>query len=283
MQEKVTGEKLKLRCVHMYEAAQRWWAENGVSSEHGTEKFLDTPQGMVRVLEYGFENENAPLLFNLHGGGWILLHAESDEYLVSRISRLSGVRIVSIDYPKGPDNPFPTALEASYHIIKKYAGSSPVGVMGQSAGGNIAAALSILSRRRGDINIACQILNYPVLDLVTDAYDKPAPDPEHMPASKSYIFAACYAGASDRSDPLISPLFASDGELKNAPDAFFTVCGIDALRREALGYEERLRSLGVKTEVREFESMRHAFTTEDLPETAEAAGYIAEFVRKKLF
>ena len=248
----------------------------------GRETFADTSYGRVRVLEYGFERADAPLLFDLHGGGWVLLHADSDEYLITELLKRAPVRVVSIDYPKGPDNPFPAALESAYEIIRAYAQGKSVGVMGQSAGGNMAAALCLLAARRGDADIAYQILDYPVLDLLTDAYEKPEPDPEGMPASLADAFTACYTGDADRGDPLISPLYAGPDELKKTPPAFMLVCGIDALRGEALAYEEKLRACGVQTTLCEFPAMRHAFTNAEIPETAEAAGRIADFINERL-
>jgi len=280
--ERVKGEKLRERCAHIYEAAQRWWAENGVPSVLGRERFIDTSRGPVRVLEYGFERAGAPLLFNLHGGGWMLLHADADEYLVTEILKKAPVRVVSIDYLKGPDNPFPAALESSYEVIRAYARGKPVGVMGQSAGGNMAASLCLLAARRGDVRFSYQVLDYPVLDLLTDAYLKPEPDPEGMPASLADAYSACYAGDADRGDPLLSPLFAAPEELKKTPPAFVLACGIDALRREALSYAEKLKESGVPATLCEFTAMRHAFTNAAIPETAEAADKIAAFINERL-
>ncbi len=278
MTERVTGQRLMERCRHIYEAGRRWWSENGVISKTGRERYIKTVGEPVRVLEYGFENENAPLVFDFHGGGWMLSRADADEYLINGVLRRVKARIVSVDYPMGPDNRFPKALFTAYDIIKAY-GEKNIGVMGQSAGGNMSAALCIMAARRGDLKIGFQILNYPVLDLYTSPYEKPEPDPELVSATLAEAFTYGYARDLDRRDPLLSPLFAYDGELKGLPPALILACGIDAQREDALIYEKRLRENGVETVLRDFPETRHSFTDYDTPETEKAAGCIAEFIK----
>ena len=281
MSEKLTKEQLAVKSRHLYAAACRSWNETGVPASVGKERFIPTPYGDVRVLEYGFENENAPILFDLHGGGWMFLHADADEYMNTSICKKTGVRIVAIDYPKGPDAPFPAALESSYEIMRRYAAGKPVGVMGHSAGGNMSAALCLLAHRREDFKIAYQVLDYPVLDLDMSPYDKPEPDPD-SPASISELFTVGYAAEHDTTDPLISPALMSDDELSHMPPALMIVCGIDALRNEGLEYEARLKALGVETELRDFPTMKHAFTNRPFPETDEAIGYMSDFVLRHI-
>jgi len=87
----------------------------------GRQKFVKTSHGEIKVLEYGFSSSQiTPLFVDLHGGGFLLMSAESDEPMNLYFREKTNVKIISIDYPKAPENPFPIAVEAIYEIIEHY-------------------------------------------------------------------------------------------------------------------------------------------------------------------
>ena len=145
------------------------------------ENYVDTTHGKIRVLEYGFDSPDiAPLYVDLHGGGFILLSADFDEPMNLMLREKTGIKIISIDYPKAPESPYPIAIEAIYEVVQHYVENSAkykinpdnIGIGGFSAGGNFAAVLSIQANERNDFKFQYQILGVPSLDLAKGAENK---------------------------------------------------------------------------------------------------------------
>ena len=86
-----------------------------------SERYVGTSRGNIRVLEYGFDSKDKrPLYVDIHGGGWALLFPEFDEKINLRILKETKVRIISMDYPKAPQHPYPAGIEAVYEVIRHY-------------------------------------------------------------------------------------------------------------------------------------------------------------------
>lgn len=150
----------------------------------GTEMFLDTDVGRVRVLAYGLDDPTVrPLFVNIHGGGFVMGSAEMDDRFMPGIAMGAGVKILSIDYSLAPEAPFPVALEECYAVVKyakEHAAElnidpARMAVGGHSAGGNFSAALCLLDAVRKELGLRAVILDYPPLDIATDPYLKPRP------------------------------------------------------------------------------------------------------------
>ena len=142
----------------------------GVEVENRTFPGLAVP---VRVYRPAGGATGLPVVLNHHGGGWVLGSTETCDWLCSTVSRAVGAVVVSVDYRLAPADPFPAAVEDAYAALEWCAGHgaelgadpSRLAVMGDSAGGNLAAVVCLLARDRSGPAIAQQTLIYPATDL----------------------------------------------------------------------------------------------------------------------
>lgn len=259
-------------------------------SKNGTERFIDTSHGKVRVLEYGFNQaEITPLYIDMHGGGFVFLKADADEAMNTYFNEQTGVKIVSIDYPKAPEKPYPAAVEAVYEIALHYVGNAAeygidptrVGIGGHSAGANLATVTCIRAKEKGDLSIKLQILDYPPLDIHTDPFLKPTPKKAISP-KMAVMFNACYVEPERASEPYVSPVFAAAEQLMGLPTALVIVAGQDSLHDEGVRYADLLKDAGVAVELHDFKSSAHGFTYDTSPEAKRAHKLMADFLKNHI-
>jgi acetyl esterase/lipase len=209
-----------------------------------------------------------PAVLFFHGGGYIFGHIDLFDGPVSRYVSASGVPMLSVEYRRAPEHPYPTPLEDAYAALRwlnehaSELGVDPerVGVMGDSAGGGMAAALTILARERGGPKIARQILLMPMLDDRTRT-----PDPHIAPyALWSYddsatAWPALLGEAAGGPDV---PVTAAPARLEDAtglPPAYIEVGQIDVFRDEDLAYATKLSRGGVPVEFHLHPGVPHEF------------------------
>jgi acetyl esterase/lipase len=209
-----------------------------------------------------------PAVLFFHGGGYIFGHIDLFDGPVSRYVSASGVPMLSVEYRRAPEHPFPTPLEDAYAALRwlhdraAEVGVDPnrVGVMGDSAGGGMAAALTILARERGGPKIARQILLMPMLDDRTRT-----PDPYIEPhALWSYDDSATAWPAllGDAAGGPDVPPTAAPARLEDAtglPPAYIEVGQIDVFRDEDLAYVTKLSRAGVPVEFHLHPGAPHEF------------------------
>jgi len=254
------------------------------------EIFVDTEFGTVRTLWYGFKNaEKASVFFDLHGGGFVLGSAGMDEGMNLELSRQVGCKIISIDYAKAPDFPYPAAVNQVYAVVKhvfenadKYAiDCNKMAIGGHSAGGNLATVACLKAKKEGDFQFICQILDYPALDLATDPLEKPQPKGAISP-DMAMMFNACYIEPSQAREPYASPVYAALEDLEGMPPALFILAGGDSLHDEGAKYCSMLKAAGVATECHEYPNSPHGFTYQRSANTTDAVSKMAAFLRKYL-
>lgn len=229
-----------------------------------------------------------PALFlNFHGGGYVIALPEQDDLYCAFLSQKAGVVVVNVDYAVAPQAKFPVAIEQGVDVLNwlvanaKQQGwdATRIVVGGQSAGGGIATAVARSARDAGSPTITLQVLNFPPLDLVTQAKDKPHPMPKPMlTPALGHIFDAAYAPFAVRSHPHISPaavqnLALVDGKhpLAGMPRTLLTTAELDILREEGDRYGEALRAGGVAVTYREFAGVDHGFLGAEPVATAREA------------
>jgi acetyl esterase/lipase len=209
-----------------------------------------------------------PAVLFFHGGGYIFGHIDLFDGPVSRYVSASGVPMLSVEYRRAPEHPFPTPLEDAYaalrwlhdHAAEVGVDPNRVGVMGDSAGGGMAAALTILARARGGPKIARQILLMPMLDDRTRT-----PDPYIEPhALWSYDDSATAWPAllGDAAGGPDVPPTAAPARLEDAtglPSAYIEVGQIDVFRDEDLAYVTKLSRAGVPVEFHLHPGAPHEF------------------------
>lgn len=253
-------------------------------------RYIDTSIGAIRVLEYGFEEHTVtPLYFDLHGGGFVLMTADSDDAINRYLRKETGVKIVSIDYPKAPDYPFPAALDAVYEVALHYIrnaeqyfiDASRVGIGGHSAGANLSTVTCMRAKEKGDVRFRYQVLDYPPLDLYTSPFEKPLPK-RAIPPQLARMFNRCYADPEQTRHPHVSPIYAGKEDLVGLPPAIMIVAGLDSLHDEGLLYAKMLSEAGVEVEVHDFEHAAHGFTLKPGSDTQRALELMASFVNRHM-
>jgi acetyl esterase len=235
----------------------------------GTELFLETRAGRVRVLAYRLdEPDPLPLFVNIHGGGFVLGSPEMDDPFLPRVAERAGVKILSIDYGLAPEAPFPQALDQCYAVVryaKERAGElgidpERIAVGGHSAGGNLSAGICLLDAERRELGLKALVLDYPPLDLHTDAYLKPRPK-KAIPPKMARLFDAAYCGTREAAkNPLISPVFADAEHLRTFPPTLMLSASEDSLAPEEAAFKDQLLAAGVPVTYKLFQGATHGFT-----------------------
>ncbi len=225
----------------------------------------------------------APSILFIHGGGWVSGGVDSLDYLCANLCDRLGVGVVAVDYRLAPEHPFPAGLEDCYTALVWVAAraNGPVVVVGDSAGGNLAAALCLLAQQRNGPTIAQQALIYPSLDatLASPSAAEPQPGP-----SRDELAGVLqhYIGDHDPRDPLVSPIFAPSH--RGLPRAFIATAHWDLLRDDGARYADLLRAAGVAVRHVNYPDMPHGFlsTPKLLPDAPGALADIVAAIRPHL-
>jgi acetyl esterase len=209
------------------------------------------------------------ILLHLHGGGWVGGGIANDDARCRAIAHRAGIIVVSVGYRLAPEHKFPAGLEDAYAAllwINRHAadiGCNPhgIGISGTSAGGNLAAATTILARDRNGPQIKCQILAYPICDTTMSqpSYTENASGPLLTTRMVDWFISQYLPTGANRLDPLIAPLHASD--LSGLPPALILTAGCDPLRDEGAQYAARLQAAGVTVVCTCYPGMAHGFLT----------------------
>lgn len=244
----------------------------------------------VRVYhgsDHGSDHEGAPVVLFCHGGGFVLCDLDSHDGFCRAIADATGAVVVSVDYRRAPEHPFPAAPEDAYTALRWAARTYPgrrIAVAGDSAGATLATVLTLLSRDRGGPGIAFQALYYPMLDPARSR-------PSHRENGQGYFLTSDHlrwywdqylSAPADRADPYAAPLACAD--LSGLPPAYVVTAGLDPLRDEGLAYAEALTAAGVPVEAHHYAGMFHGFLSmaAALPEAAEACATAFAALRKGL-
>lgn len=207
-----------------------------------------------------------PILVYFHGGGWVLGNLDTHDVLCRALSRGAHAVAVSVDYRLAPEHPFPAAAEDAYaatawtatHATELGADPARLAVVGDSAGGNLAAVTCLLARERGAPHIAFQALIYPVIDH----YDPG--QPSYFQNADGYSLTRdgmiwywdhYLPNTNDADNPLASPLRAPD--LRDLPPALVVTAEYDPLRDEGEAYAERLRAADVPVTLHRYDGTIH--------------------------
>lgn len=214
--------------------------------------------------------EPAPLLVFYHGGGWTIGDLDTHDQLCRLTCRDADVHVLSIDYRLAPEHPAPAAVDDAYAAFRwahEHAGDlgaipGQVAVGGDSAGGNLAAVVSLLARDDGGPTPALQWLLYPRTDFTAQTRSLSL-FAEGFLLTKHDMdwFESEYLDGSgvDAADPRVSPLLAES--LSGLPPALITVAGFDPLRDEGERYATALRAAGNAVDFRCMGSLTHGFAS----------------------
>jgi acetyl esterase len=213
--------------------------------------------------------EPLPVLVYLHGGGFTVGNLETSDSTATELANASGCAVVNVDYRLAPEHPFPTPLEDCYAALSwvvDHAGAlgvdgARIAVGGDSAGGNLSAAVCLLAKQRGGPAVRFQLLIYPCVDARM-SYPSIKQNGEGYLLTETgmrWFWDNYLAGGADPEDPLLSPVYASVDDLAGLPPALVITAEYDPLRDEAEAYAERLRQAGVPVETSRYDGMVHGF------------------------
>ena len=209
-----------------------------------------------------------PVIVYFHGGGWTIGNVEQYDPITRQVANATGAIVVSVDYRLAPEHPFPAPLDDCWRALSwtaEHAASfggdgTRLAVMGDSAGGNLAAVCALLARDAGAPDVAMQVLVYPAVDggtLDTESYRENARGYLLTLDDMVWCYACYTAGGSDPADWRISPLRAAD--LHGVAPAVVVTAEFDPLRDEGDAYARRLAESGVPVAHYRYEGMIHAF------------------------
>lgn len=253
------------------------------------DRTIPGPAGEIPVRVYTPEGTAPlPVIVYIHGGGWVIGSLAGSDAFCRRFAQGTGCVVVSVDYRLAPEHRFPAAVDDSFAAVEWVAqnaaeiGGDPerIVVSGDSAGGNLAAAVTIRARERGGPKIAYQVLFCPAVDHTTDK-------PSHTANASGYLletrdmewFWNHYApDVEARNHPEAAPLRAES--LAGLPPAYVITADLDPLRDEGDAYAKRLQEEGVQVTHRSYPGVIHDFCIMPLTSGLAALGEAMAAVRQ---
>jgi acetyl esterase len=234
----------------------------------------------------------SPAVAFFHGGGWVVCDLESHDDMCRALTNASGCVVMAVDYRLAPEHPFPQPPEDCYAALQwlganaESVGVDParLAVMGDSAGGNLAAVTAQMARDLGGPVLRYQVLVYPVTNFSDDT-------PSHRGTGDGYFLRSAevmyywreyLVDEADGALPYASPLRAQS--LAGLPPALIVTAEFDPLRDEGEAYGRRLQEAGVPATVHRYDGMFHSFVSflGVLDAADEALGEIADALRAAL-
>jgi acetyl esterase/lipase len=219
---------------------------------------------------------SAAALLHIHGGGYVMGSPEMDVARNIELVRATRCAILSVDYRLAPEHPHPAALEDCHAALVWLASQAEalgiprkrIGVIGESAGGGLAAALALLARDRGSVALACQVLIYPMLMPPTQSLDLMVRDTRSgqyiwTRASNNFCWSA-FLGAAFLDGPSPSPatiagIAGTAEDVANLPPTFLAVGELDLFVHDNLAYVSRLLGAGCSVEAHVYPGAIHGF------------------------
>ncbi|MDT4911856.1 MAG: acetyl esterase [Pseudonocardiales bacterium] len=231
----------------------------------------------LRIYRPKTSTGDLPVVMNFHGGGWVSGDPRQSEWWASSLAAKADVVVISVGYRLAPEHSFPIPVEDCYdatvwvadHAAELGVDADRLAVMGDSAGGNIAAVVSLMARDRGQPDIALQVLVYPSVDFVGDfASERENANAPILTSKDVATTPGLYFHGSLRemSDPYASPLRAKHEHL---PPALIQTAEFDPLRDHGSQYAKALRAAGVEVRLTNYVGAVHGYLS--LPRVSPAA------------
>lgn len=223
----------------------------------------------IRIYSPG-EGADYPVLLFFHGGGWVTGNIDTYSKVCANMARMTEHKVVSVDYRLAPEHPFPAGLEDCYTVARAFISNSNINnreviLIGDSAGGNLAAALSIMARDRKEFHVKKQILVYPA---TYNDHSETSPYASVRENGTDYLLTSkrvcdymdLYKSKNeDKYNQYFAPLLADD--LTNQPDTLVITAEFCPLRDEGEHYGKRLREAGNNVDIFRVKDALHGFFT----------------------
>jgi len=244
--------------------------------------------------EEGCGTGQYPLLLFIHGGGWVTESVDNYERICARMANATEHIVISIEYRLAPEHPFPSGLEDCYAVAKALyqqrfilnVDPEQITIIGDSAGGNLTAALGLMARDRGEFMPRRQILIYPA---VNSDYSDHSPFASVQENGSDYLLTAgklrdyinLYAGSEeDKQNPYFAPLYEKD--YSDQPKTLILTAEYDPLRDEGEEYGRRLKEAGNDVRVCRIKDALHGYFALGIKyfHVQESFELINEFIRE---
>jgi len=243
----------------------------------------------VRIIKPRGASGVLPVILYMHGGGWVLGSAGTHDRLVRELAVGANAALAFVEYPNSPDAHYPVAIEQGYAtaqwIVREGASkgldASRMAVVGDSVGGNMTAALTLMAKDRGDVRFVHAGMYYPVTDAAMDtaSYDQFADGPYLTRKSMKWFWDAYTTDPAQRAEITASPNHASTDQLQGLPPTLLLVDEADVLRDEGEAYAAKLRRAGVPVTTVRYDGTVHDFMMlNSLSETKATRAAIAQAV-----
>lgn len=223
----------------------------------------------VRIYRPAGSKERLPGVFYFHGGGWVMGDKETHDRLVRELCAGAGVTIIYVNYTPSPEAQYPVPLKQSYaameYVIKNADGfnidPAKIAVAGDSVGGNMSIAMTLLAKQHGTVDIKFQLLIYPVTDADFDnpSYQAFADGPWLTKKAMEWFWDQYLPDKSRRGEITACPLRASVDQLKGLPEAFVITDQNDVLCYEGEAYAAKLQQAGVRVTAVRYNGTVHDF------------------------
>ncbi|MFI6169871.1 alpha/beta hydrolase [Nocardia sp. NPDC051052] len=249
------------------------------------------PTGSVRarIVKPQGVTETLPVIVYTHGAGWVFGDAHTHDRLVRDLAVGAHAAVVFPEYDRSPDVRFPVANEQSYRVAQwvrtdgaaKALDPARIAVAGDSVGGNMAIALTLMAKERGDVSFAQQVLFYPVTDanFDTGSYERFAEGYFLTREGMRWFWDQYTTSAEDRAQITASPLRATTEQLSGLPPALVITAENDVLRDEGEAFAAKLRTAGVPVIQARYGGIIHDFVmVNSIHDTQPAKAAVAQAV-----
>ncbi|QNS02199.1 alpha/beta hydrolase [Streptomyces xanthii] len=249
-----SGEGVPLPAVD-----EEWVTVNGGPTGEVRARIV-RPHGSTGIL---------PVVLYLHGAGWVFGNAHTHDRLVRELAVGTHAAVVFPEYDLSPESRYPVAIEQNYTVAQwiardgrnKNLDGTRIAVAGDSVGGNMAAALTLMAKQRGDVRLVQQVLFYPVTDASFDnaSYEQFATGYFLRREAMEWFWNQYTTDEAERAQITASPLRASVEQLAGLPPALVITAEADVLRDEGEAYAAKLRAAGVSVAALRVQGVIHDF------------------------
>jgi acetyl esterase/lipase len=229
------------------------------------------PTGTVRarVVKPAGTEGTLPVILYIHGAGWVFGNAHTHDRLVRELAVGAGAAVVFPEYDLSPEARYPVAVEQNYAVARwivtdgaaKGLDAGRIAVAGDSVGGNMTAALTLMAKERGDVPLVQQVLFYPVTDASFDtgSYHQFAEGYFLRRDGMQWFWDQYTTDEKQRAEITASPLRATTDRLTGLPPALVITAEADVLRDEGEAYANKLRAAGVPVTAVRYQGVIHDF------------------------
>jgi acetyl esterase len=236
----------------------------------------------VRILRPKGAAGTLPVIVYLHGAGWVFGNSHTHDRLIRELAAGTGAAVVFPNYSLSPEAQYPTAIEESYAVLEwvaehgaeKNLDASRIAIGGDSVGGNMSAALTLMAKQRSGPELSAQVLFYPVTNASfdTDSYHEFAEGYFLRRDAMQWFWDQYTTDPAQRAEITASPLQATTEQLAGLPKALVITGEADVLRDEGEAYAAKLREAGVNVTATRYEGIIHDFVMLNALRGTNAAG-----------